>query len=102
MGDSDLAIQAYQEVLRLQQQRFGFSHPDIARTLHAIGLIYDQMGNLTYALEYITNALSIQCNFQENDDDELQNNMSTTLTHAGYIFYRMDMISAAMKHFDYA
>lgn len=98
-GDFNLAIQTYQEVLGLQQKRYGFIHPNIAKTLHAIGLIYDQIGNLSDALECITGALAIQRKFQSDDD---RYGMSTTLTHAGCVFYRMNMISIAMQHFDEA
>mmetsp|Transcript_26191 Transcript_26191/g.39659 ORF Transcript_26191/g.39659 Transcript_26191/m.39659 type:complete len:330 (+) Transcript_26191:178-1167(+) len=98
-GNFDLAIQAYQEVLYLQQQRFGSCHPDIAKTLHVIGLIYDQMGDLSYALECIKYALEQQ---QHMKSDLERRNLSAILTHAGCIFYRMNMLSTAMEYFDEA
>jgi len=98
-GNFELAIQTYQEVLCLQQQRHGSCHPDIAKTLHVIGLIYDQMGDLAYALECIKYALEQQ-QHMKNDFD--RRNLSATLTHAGCIFYRMNMVSTAMEYFDEA
>mmetsp|Transcript_5422 Transcript_5422/g.7845 ORF Transcript_5422/g.7845 Transcript_5422/m.7845 type:complete len:333 (-) Transcript_5422:77-1075(-) len=95
LGDFELAIETYIQVLVLQREKFGVLHPETAKTLHVIGLIHDQMGNLPYALECIECVISLQRNFNCKPE---QRNLSTSLTHAGCIFFRMNMIYAALKY----
>lgn len=104
-GDYLLALEMYKELLQLQHCKFGvFSHPDVVKTIHVIGLIYDEMKNLPTALEYINCVLAIYMQqVQESDmkNDEFQH-ISTALTHAGCILYRMNHIGMAIENFDEA
>lgn len=103
-GDFQLALTSYQELLQLQLEKFGHAHPDVVKSLHIIGLIYDEMGDLTNALECINCVLRLQLqqyrnnSSNKNDDDNCQH-MSTALTHAGCILFRTNKVSAATEHF---
>mmetsp|Transcript_1959 Transcript_1959/g.2734 ORF Transcript_1959/g.2734 Transcript_1959/m.2734 type:complete len:356 (+) Transcript_1959:61-1128(+) len=104
-GDYLLALEKYKELLQLQHCKYGvFSHPDVVKTLHVIGLIYDEMKNLPTALEYINCVLAIQMQQRQESDmknDEFQD-ISTALTHAGCILYRMNHIDTAIENFEEA
>ena len=55
-GQYDLSLLEYQGALELQEASLPGDHPDIARTLHNIAVVYAHRGDLIRAKEYLDRA----------------------------------------------
>lgn len=55
-GQYDLSLMEYQSALELQEASLPADHPDIARTLHNIAVIYSYQGDLIKSREYLDRA----------------------------------------------
>lgn len=55
-GRLDLALVEYESALKLQQGSLPIDHPDIARTLHNLAVVYVQRKDFVKAREYLERA----------------------------------------------
>jgi tetratricopeptide (TPR) repeat protein len=60
MGNSDDALLAYKEALRMRETSLAPNHPYVARTCYQIGLLFEDREDYSLALDYARKALSIQ------------------------------------------
>jgi len=60
MGNDDMAVQYYQETLRIEQHLLGDNHVDVALALQHLGLVHRQRGYLDHALDCFQKALCIE------------------------------------------
>ncbi|CAF4258230.1 unnamed protein product [Rotaria socialis] len=60
MGNSDEALTAFKEALRMRQALLAPNHPYIARTYFQMGLLFEECKDYDAALECARKALNIQ------------------------------------------
>ncbi|CAF1320417.1 unnamed protein product [Adineta steineri] len=59
-GETNLALQNYEESYRIRQKVLPKNHPKIGASLHNIGLIYDDKGEYDRALDLLQQTLAIE------------------------------------------
>ena len=59
MGDDDAALEKYHQAIKLLETALPGDHPDVARSIHNLGLVYERQDNMPKATESFDQALSI-------------------------------------------
>jgi len=86
------ARRLYEQALGIRAQSLGTKHPDYARTLANLSITHAQLGNLTLADRYMTDALRIYK--QQDTSHEREQFAAVLLDHADLATRRMDYESA--------
>ena len=60
VADYDMAMALFQRVLRINEEKYGENHPDIATSLNNIGMVYAKQSDYGRAQCYYNKALKIQ------------------------------------------
>ncbi len=58
-GDYDKALEEYSQAMKLLETALPADHPDLARSIHNIGLTYERQGDLEKAIQYFDQAKDI-------------------------------------------
>jgi tetratricopeptide (TPR) repeat protein len=73
-----------QRALAIQEQALGSEHPDVATTLHRLGLIYSGMGKYELSETFSKRALAIRQKVLGPDDPETL----SLINDLGYLYYK--------------
>jgi tetratricopeptide (TPR) repeat protein len=58
-GDYEKAHIEYEQAIKLLETALPDDHPDLARSIHNIGLTYERQGNIQNAIQYFDQAMNI-------------------------------------------
>jgi len=96
LGRYEESKEIYEEVLRWQIENLGEEHPDVAWSLHNIGLVYNELGEYGKALEYYEKSLEMSKKIYGDEHP----NVAANLNNIGLVYKNLGEYDKALGYYE--